>query len=571
MRSVNNLVDITNWVMLDRGQPLHAFDLRKIAGNELHIRQARKGEKLDALNHRSYQLSDEMTVIADREKPLVVAGIMGSVDAEVDGETTNILLECAAFDAASIQLTSKRLEISSEASQRFARGVDAAAMESSICRAVAMVEEICGGVADAGPQDMGNVPITVGGPIPLTGNFVREKFGMDVDNGEIAAVLHRLGFNVQAASTDGWLVHVPSHRRRDVTTSIDLVEEFVRLYGIDRLNDCTVLSHASSRKNDRSYDFQIHAADLLRSHGYSECQTYSYRSEEEVRRCCENNTTGLSLDNPITAEQTHLRPSNIPGLLGVLDENLRNGNEARGFFEIGHIWQPDGNQLHEAISVAWIQPTECWRADWLRQPAPEFHTMKAIARQVADIALAKWRDGQFSPLSNTQLWQNGHNACMGSLAEWGFSVQIGLLGLEITAALNIPGTVFAGELLFTPKFFERDAQLPQFMAFSPFPRVTRDLAVLVERSFTAEHVRKTVETCIEQTIQPSVKLTDLWIFDDYVGDRIGASKRSIALRFTLERMDRTFGDGEANELFDTIHRKLSTLPNITVRDTTAIV
>jgi phenylalanyl-tRNA synthetase beta chain len=570
MRTVNNLVDITNWVMLDRGQPLHAFDLRKIAGGELHIRRARAGETFDALNHRRYQLAEGMTVIADREKPLVIAGIMGSVAAEVDGETEDILLECAAFDAATTQTTSKKLGISSEASQRFARGVDGAAMESSICRAVALVEEICGGVADGGPRDVGSVATVEEEPIPLTGDFVREKFGMAVDDGEIETVLRRLGFAPRAAA-NGWSVRVPPHRRRDVTTPIDLVEEFIRLYGVDRLSGQTVISRASARCNDRGYDFQIHAADLLRSHGYSECQTYSYRSEAEVRRCCEGDgdIAPLALDNPITAEQTHLRPSNIPGLLRALDENLRNGNDVRGLFEIGHTWHPDGNQLHEAISVTWICPTDCRRADWLREPAADFHAMKAIARRVADLAAANCRDGQFSPICQSQLWQDGHAAAAETLGKRGITVRVGLLNLEFTSSLSIPGRVFAGELHITPKLLEKAETPAKFTAISPFPRVTRDLAVLIDRDLTAEYVRKSVEACIVQSLPPAVKLDDLWIFDDYAGDNLGTEKRSIALRFTLERMDRTFGDGEANEIFGKIYGNLKALANMDVRDSAA--
>ncbi|MDR2030097.1 MAG: phenylalanine--tRNA ligase subunit beta [Puniceicoccales bacterium] len=569
MRSVNNLVDITNWVMLDRGQPLHAFDVRKIAGGELCIRLAQEGEGLAALNHRTYHLDGGMTVIADKEKPLVVAGIMGSVAAEVDSQTRDVVLECAAFDAAAIQLTARRLGLNSEASQRFARGVDRGAMESTLARAVAMVEEICGGEPCERPREVGRLAREEPLKILLTKDFVAKKFGAMVENCEVEEALRRLHFSVEREDGDSWLVTVPSFRRGDVTTPIDLVEEFVRFHGMDRLGRLDVVSRASGRADDRGYCFQNEAADLLIALGYSECHTYSTRSEGEICRCLDGTELRqLALQNPLTEDQTHLRPSLIPGLLAALDENLRNGNAPQGLFEIGRTWHGDGATFLEAISVAWICPTtECLRTDWLPRNGPDFHAMKAVARRVADLAVVPLDDGEqrFVPIAASGTWQVGHGAVFGNLAQQGYRLQLGLVDLEWTAELAIPGAVFGGELRLLPEFLRREKKKVSFAPFFNFPLTVRDLSVMADRTMAAEDVRQAVKRCILHALREPLFLADIWIFDCYAGEQVDALRRGIGLRFAIGRDGGTPREQEVREVFDRVLAQLATVPGVALR------
>ncbi|MDR3116972.1 MAG: phenylalanine--tRNA ligase subunit beta [Puniceicoccales bacterium] len=567
MRSVNNLVDITNWAMLDRGQPLHAFDVRKIAGAELCIRPAREGEELFALNHRRYRLEPGMAVIADREKPLVLAGIMGSVDAEVDDATENVVLECAAFDGAAIQLTARKLSLGGEASQRFARGVDRDAMESSLARAVALVEEICGGKPAGAPREVGTGKKEPAREISLCGSFVREKFGTAVEDREIEETLRRLHFAVEGRGSGEWLVTVPSFRRGDVTAPIDLVEEVVRFHGLERLGRLDVISRASARANDRGYLFQCSAAELLISLGYGECQTYSTRGEGEVCRCVgEERTPPLALKNPLNGDQTHLRPSLLPGLLASLDENLRSGNAVPGLFEGGRTWHGEGNELHEAISIGWLCPGgECRRADWLPQPEPDFYAMKTVARRVGDRAEAPWREENFVPIAESGPWQVAQGAGLGDLVRWGCRLELGLLDLEWTASLAIPGPVFAGEWHFLPRFFQRRERKISFAPFSHFPLVVRDLAVVADHALSAEEVRRTVEKCIRRALAAPLFLADLWIFDRYAGGSVAADKKGLALRFTIGREDGTPAEQEVRGAFDRILAQLATVRGVALR------
>jgi phenylalanyl-tRNA synthetase beta chain len=234
MRSINNVVDVTNWTMLDCGQPLHAFDAAKIRGGNLHIRRAGERESLVALNHRTYSLTPEMLVLSDEERPLVIAGVMGSVDAEVDESTVDIVLECACFSSASIQGTARELGLHSDASQRFARGTDPFAMEFCIRRAVAMVLDLCGGRASCRPQVVGEEIEKDSKPIFLRRDFLEKICGATVDGETLEDALRRLHFTVER-QPEGWMVEVPPFRRNDVRLPIDLLEEFVRVHGLGKL------------------------------------------------------------------------------------------------------------------------------------------------------------------------------------------------------------------------------------------------------------------------------------------------------------------------------------------------
>ncbi|MDR0428759.1 MAG: phenylalanine--tRNA ligase subunit beta, partial [Puniceicoccales bacterium] len=256
VRPVNNVVDVTNWLLADCGQPLHAFDKDKIHGGYLYIRRAYEGEKMVAIDHRSYALQGDMMVVCDSQKPLAIAGIMGSVDGEVDEDSKNLILESAAFAAESIQCTARKLGIVSGAAQRFSRGIDEAYVHICAKKAVQMLEQICGGEAATEPAVFSR-----GGEkmekktISIDGEFVRKKLGKNVADEEIENVLRRLYFQPQGR--DGhWQVFVPSFRAHDVCTSIDLLEEFIRLYGIHQLPLGDVLMRAIYGEDDESFQFQ---------------------------------------------------------------------------------------------------------------------------------------------------------------------------------------------------------------------------------------------------------------------------------------------------------------------------
>jgi phenylalanyl-tRNA synthetase beta chain len=566
LRSVNNVVDITNWILMDSGQPLHAFDSGKIRGHRLHIRRAFPGEQITALNHKTYTLDEDALVIADDERALVIAGIMGSVDAEVDDQSVDLIIESATFDSQSIQRTARKLGIHSDASQRFARGTDPLRALPAARQAVSMITELCGGVADSEPVLVCNPEYSFMGPqISLTGDFVREKFGTLVPDDTIENALRRLYFGIQRDKGQ-WSVTVPSFRARDVTSSIDLVEEFIRFHGVERLGHQPVRMEAVTREDDGSFCLQLAMADLLTSLGFCECYNYSTRSGRELEKWgTKEQIQGLALKNPLNQDQSHLRFSLLPGLLESLGHNLRNGNASNKLFEIGRVWDvPDGGQTYEALAVAWLQLGEPAQTSWDSHPAPNFYSMKAIGEKVASLARIIPKNSQFFPVE-MPLWQRGHCGRFGMLPGFPYAFHCGLLDVRRVADLGISESVWAGEWLILPEFANRKTQPCGFKQFGTFPSVIRDLAVIVDKSLPAETARLSVEKCIQKSLPVAVRLADLWIFDVYKGSGVPEAKKSIGLRFGLERADGTIGEEEIQGIFSEIVTRVAQIKSFVVR------
>ncbi|MDR0340370.1 MAG: phenylalanine--tRNA ligase subunit beta [Puniceicoccales bacterium] len=553
MRSISGPVDITNWLMADCGQPLHAFDAGKIRGRKIHIRQAREGEFLVAINHCPYKLSPDMLILADDERPLVIAGTMGSVDAEVDESTRDIVLECAAFRAESIRLTSRKLGLPSDASQRFARGTDRAAMAYCARRAVQLLVEICGGRACVRPQMVGTAEEGKNEPIFFPNAFLEKKFGASADGREVEDALRRLHFEVKR-SDDDWAVSVPPFRRNDVRTAIDLVEEFVRSRDLSELPSRAPAFQALNREDERSYSFVAAAAERLIGNGYGECYNYSTVPRENGL---------LALANPLSADQSHLRASLLPGLLTAMDGNVCNGNSLDKFFEIGRIWELADDGLREAIAVAWICAAEPLTKDWHGRQQPDFYAMKALARQLADLAGIALLDKNFEPIGQSRLWQAGHGAEQGQLDRWGMDLRVGLLAPNATE--GIPVALYGGELRILPAHFRSSPRKVHYRAFTNFPSVERDLAVSADKAMPAERVRGAVERCFRKICPAEIELQLVQIFDVYEGESVGDGKKSIALRLRFSHSTRTLADEEITALFDVLLERLNTNEGFLIR------
>ncbi|MDR1436020.1 MAG: phenylalanine--tRNA ligase subunit beta [Puniceicoccales bacterium] len=549
MRSISNVVDVTNWMLADCGQPLHAFDSDKIRGKVLRIGQAVNGESFLALNHRKYVLSSDMLVLCDSERPLVIAGTMGSVDGEVDESTRNVVLECALFDGASIQMTSKKLGLVSDSSQRFARGTDGDAMDYCARKAVKMLVEICGGRACARPQAVEG-PKWSGRksfPIGLSADFVRKKFGLSVSDDAIESALKRLHFKLQR-NDGGWSVAVPPFRRRDVREPIDLVEEFVRFHGLGELAGGAPNFDAVDRRDGGAHKFSLAAAAHMVANGYDECYNYSTVSEPTAalaEECAEL----LALANPLSAEQSHLRPSLLPGLAETLAHNVRNGNRRGKFFEVGRLWTSWEGKLCESVAVAWICLGEPLEDDWYRPAAPDFYGMKALGTQLAAIAAIAPKDCNFSGIGKSKIWQDGYGAACAELDRDGYDIHAGLLSARWLEGLGVSVQTYGGELRILPSELCRQAPPVHFAQFTNFPPATRDVSVSVESSTAAEEVRLVAEHLLGSACGTAAALRDVRIFDVYDQRADGCESKSIALRLTFGRNDRTLSEEEIADIF----------------------
>lgn len=563
LRSVNNIVDITNWIMMDTCQPLHAFDLAKIKGQRIIVRQARSGETITTLDGKSRVLDESMTVIADQERALVIAGIMGSLDAEVDGSTGDIVLESAYFNPASIRHTARKLNLSTDSSYRFVRDVNPGAVISSAERAVAMILEIAGGEF-VSPAILLGKPPRGDCEIKIVPDFVRERCGFEVSDEVICNIYKRLGFSVDSQQLP-WKVVVPSFRA-DVHRPIDLVEEFIRIFGTVNIPESRVKLEGFSRNDDAVAVFNHAVVDYLVGQHFTECNHYTLRQGQEVVALFgEDIARHCALDNPLTADHTHFRPSLLPGLWDAIKLNQRNGNSVDRLFETGRVIQVLNGKPLEVLSVAFIVAIENpHERNWLVRSAADFYKLKNLILEVANIAGIEAID--FRNLVDLASWQSNQSATAGSLGGEGYQINVGMSNLKLTKEWGIQGAIFAAEVFILPDFLDKRKIQKRFRSFSLFPASMKDLALVMDAGFPAEAARKELCFAAKESVVDKFMVENVSIFDVYQGKGLQDGKKSIAFSIVFRADDRTLKDEEVMEAFEEIQRKITKGERFTIRN-----
>jgi phenylalanyl-tRNA synthetase beta chain len=566
LRAINNVVDVTNWVMLELGQPLHAFDATKIRGNGIIVRAATAGEKITTLDGKERALDPSILVIADTERPLVVAGVMGSIDAEVDNATTDLVLESAWFAPAAIRRATRLLGLHTDSSHRFVRDVDPAGVAFAARRALDLIVETAGGQIVPHHAVHGTPPRT-GHVIAITPDFVRERLGFAVDNHTIRGVFERLGFHVAEGPAGApWQVSVPSVRG-EVARAIDLVEEFLRLHGTDKIPATTVTASGSDREDDAQGTFGVRAAQFLAARQFAECVHYTLRDGAELQKWHTDASPALlALANPLTAEMSHLRPSLVPGLLDALRLNADHGNGLPRVAEVGHVFREHEGKLYEVEAVAFAFPATSVERSWRPGPSSDFFAAKSLAVQLATHLLGI--DGaalEFTPVGPRPLWQSGHAAESGCWVKNGFQIKVGLVSPALTKEKGLDGVVLAGELLVRPDFLARTRPRSRLQAISSYPPGTRDLALVVDAATPAETVRREISAAAQAATKGVFSVESVSLFDLYTGTGLPEGKKSLAFALRFRALDRTLNDDEVNAAFTALQATLTAAGKYQVR------
>jgi len=549
LRPINNVVDITNFVLHETGQPLHAFDLKKISGSSIIVREAREGEKITTLDDQERELSTKMMVIADSEKPLVVAGIMGSVDAEVDNTTSDIVLESAWFHPGSVRATARSLGLHTDSSQRFSRDVDPQGVEFAAQRAVDLILEIAGGTASEEYVSIGTPPRGAR-TIKIEPTYVEERCGFEVNSEDLISSWQRLGFSVEGTSPIQ--VTVPSYRS-EVDRPIDLVEEFLRIRGTADLQGSRFLSPSLQRENEPAFDLCDRAVDNLIGQGYQEVCNYSLRSANEVGTWFpEINQEALALGNPLTADHTHIRPSLLPGLVEVLAHNQRNLNSLNRVFEIGKVFRPGPRGNAELISIAWAQSLSNTQKNWKEENQSDFFDLKNSLERLLHATGMSLPKGHWQTIENKLPWQGGYAANLGDVHKNKLEICLGTLQLNVTKKYDLKGAVLAVEILIDSVLLNKKKKSTAFSSFSTFPPAIKDLALVVEKTESSESVREKVEEIASQATDEEISLDPVAIFDVFEGKGLPDNMKSIAFTIRMRAKDRTMGEKEINKTFEKI-------------------
>jgi phenylalanyl-tRNA synthetase beta chain len=536
IRPISNIVDVTNYVLLEQGQPMHAFDHARIGGSEIRIRVARAGETLRTLDGQTRTLSPDMLVIADAERAAAVAGVMGGADSEVTGTTRTIILESACFNPLSVRRTSRTLGLKTEASMRFERGADPNLAALAMARAVALIEQIEAGRARADTVD--RYPrLHEPAVLRLRRVKIRGLLGADVPDADTLRILSSLGCTT-AATGDGWDVTVPT-RRVDLLREVDLIEEIARHYGFDRLPSSFPGLSSAPPPSDPRIARARQLRSVLTAGGFFEAVTFGFIAEAAATSfAADGDLTPIA--NPLSENFAVLRPSALPGLIDAVAHNRRREQRDIRLFEIGNRFTRTAGETR-AIGCAW---TGSGQAEHWSGAAREvdFFDMKGIVERICDALRV---EAKVEPHAEPWLAPGRAAAVVVN------GVRLGALGQLAPVVAERHGlspaeAVYVAEIdLDAAERASRGADL----AVEPLPRfpsVTRDISILIDGTLAAALVRATIHSAAPGTL---VRVRE---FDRYQGKGVPEGYVSLSLRLTFRSPDRTLTDVEVQAAMDAV-------------------
>ncbi|WP_029420997.1 phenylalanine--tRNA ligase subunit beta [Alicyclobacillus macrosporangiidus] len=543
VRPINLMVDVTNYVMLEWGQPLHAFDFGQVRGGHIVVRQARPGEHLVTLDGQERELNEDTIVIADLERAIGIAGVMGGENSEVSATTRQVVIESAAFDAASVRRTGQRLGLRSEAQQRFEKGIDPVAIRAALLRAAELLCELGGGRCEGGVVSV----LRGQQPQPHTVTFSPERcnrlLGTDISAEAMRGVFRRLGFTVEESSPGAWRIEVPT-RRPDITLEADLAEEVARLVGYEAIPSTLPFGATTAGVRTPSQRLRKRTREVLTGMGMTEVFTYAltHPGALDALRVGPDSPyrQTIPLRMPMSEERSVLRTHLLPSLAQVAQYNLARDVAGGRVFEIARVYLPARLPLDELPcertqwAGLWFGVTE---ADVWNRPRPyDFYDAKGAVE--VWLGAFGWLDlAEFRPASSpwlhpgrsAEVWLDGER--IGSFGE---------LHPETAAAFELDGAVY-GE-------FDLDLLVPRLSdrwLVTPLPRhpaSRRDLAVVVGRDVPADALLAAARDAAREGGENL--LEDVRVFDVYTGPGVPEGMKSVAIRLTCRSQERTLTDDE---------------------------
>ena len=541
LRPLSAVVDVTNYVMLELGQPMHAFDFGRLDAG-IRVRNGREGERLKLLDGSVIELDGDALVIADESRPVALAGIMGGHESGVGDTTRDVFLESAWFDPRTIALEARRRGMHTDASHRFERTVAPDLQREAMERATRLLVEIAGG--EPGPVveavDDGHLPRT--GPVALRRERIRRVLGAEVPAHDVQDILTRLGMRVDEAP-DGWIVTPPPYRP-DIGIEVDLIEEVARITGFANLpGKAPVAELGVTARPEGSVDVERLRGRLV-ERGYHEAVTYSFVDAALQARVAPV-PAGIALTNPIASDMGVMRTTLWPGLIGAAMYNVNRQQSRIRLFETGLVFLPDGGRIRQPKMIGAVATGPVVHEQWAHPPRMvDFYDVKG---DVEALLALSGRVAGFVADTHPAL-HPGQTAAIVHRGE-----RLGIIGVlhpALASEFRLPGAV-----LFELRLDSiTTGILPKFKALSRFPAVRRDLSLMLPEAVSASALRE----CVEQA--GAGVLENLELFDVYVGEGIDSGMKSISLALTFQSRSRTLGDTEVDTalsvILDSLDRKL---------------
>ncbi|MGX5377046.1 phenylalanine--tRNA ligase subunit beta [Ligilactobacillus sp. LYQ135] len=555
IRPVNNVVDATNYILMDYGQPLHAFDFDQFDGGKFAVKLAQNGEKLTTLNGDEQELRNSDIIIANGDKPVAIAGIMGGLDTEVTTESQNIVLEAAVFNGSMIRKTARRLNLHSDASQRFERGINYATVQEALDNAAALIAklgdgDIVSGTLEINPYSKKNTEITI------TSAYINKVLGTSLTDEDVTSIFERLGFEVDKDSTGTLIISVPP-RRWDIEIQADLIEEIARIYGYDNIPTTLPTMPLTEGHYTKAQSMIRTARQLLEGAGLSQAISYGLTTETKATRFMLNEAETTALDFPMSSDHTTLRMNLISGLLDDIAYNQARKVNDVALYEQGRVFlrQKDQERPDDVEHIAGALTGLFHQSSWHNEKQPvDFYLTKGIVEYLLHslgikdginyVATAEYEE--LHPGRTAKIYVN--------------DTLIGLIG-QVHPNL-------AKELKIKPTYvFELDMQqiiaLPKatkvYTPVSKYPEINRDIALLVPNEITNAQIVDSIKR------NGGHFLVDVKLFDLYQGKNIATGFKSLAYTLVYRNNEGTLNDDEINLAFEKVVNKLQEELEVNVR------
>jgi phenylalanyl-tRNA synthetase beta chain len=552
IRPINNVVDVTNYVLIELGQPLHAFDLDMLTGPAIVVRTARSGEKVKTIDGKDRELRPDMLVIADAERPVAVAGVMGGAETEVNEDTKHILLESAWFAPIQVRRTSRALKTITEASYRFERGVDPEGVIKALYRTVELIGQVIGGCLVGEIKDVYPRPYKPG-YLSLRPERANKLLGTGLEPGQIARFLERIGIELSHVDDKKIKGMVPTYRL-DLKEEIDLVEEIARLHGFPNIPTQVPRAGIATRAPEPSQGLVDRIRNILSSQGMTEVISYSFMSPGDIKALRlgkdDPRMQMVNIQNPLSDDQSVMRTSLIPSLMGTVARNQSQRNMDLDLFELGTVFYARGTgklPLEEQKIVALCTGSrhpESW--SWPREQVDLFDLKGVLEGLLQALGISEWKivletpdDPFYLPGTSARIvW--GKNSILGSF---------GQIDSNVLEFWDIDRPLFLFELSFNGLETAASQQL-KFTPLARYPAVERDIAVIVPDRLSAQDLLEYISAQVPDFLE------EVQIFDVYRRKPVPEGSKSIGMRFTYRASDHTLSDHEISEVHDPLVRSV---------------
>ena len=537
MRSINNIVDITNYVMLEMGQPMHAFDINSIEGKHITVRRAKNNEKITTLDEQERILDENDLVIADDKKPVAIAGVMGGLNSEIEKDTETVVFESAVFYGGAVRKTAKKVGLRTESSSRFEKGLSPENALRAVNRAVELVEMLNAGKAVDGKIDVYPTKQKVN-KIKLDVERINNLLGTKISKQDMIDILEKLDIKVENALV------IPPYFRQDIEQLADVAEEVLRFYGYDKLETTLIKADTTLGVRNKEQKIEQKIEDVLVNNGLSEIYTYGFVSEKDLEKANiseELKHTAITIKNPLSDEYKLMRPSTIPSMMQTLATNANKKNQNVKLYDISRSYKNINNEVENGeIPLQENILTLGVYGDNL-----DFYTLKGLVENVLETVSVNRYDIE----KETKNGSYHPGRCANIKVGIDTIATFGEVHPEVLENYGIEKRAYLAELNLT-KITKYSRNNKKYVEVPKFPAVERDIAIIVDENIEVGQIEKTIAKKAKKILEKAE------LFDIYRNEKLGENKKSVAYALTFRAKNKTLNDDEVNEVMENVIKEL---------------